>query len=58
MKMQHITLSGSGSKMPLGGLGIWKIPKEACADAVYNAIKIGYRLIDSAADYGNEKEAG
>lgn len=25
---------------------------------VYNAIKIGYRLLDGACDYGNEKEAG
>ena len=25
---------------------------------VYNAIKIGYRLLDGAGDYGNEKEAG
>lgn len=44
--------------MPLAGLGIWKIPNDVCADAVYNAIKTGYRLIDSACDYGNEKEAG
>jgi len=44
--------------MPKIGLGIWKISKETCADAVYNAIKAGYRLIDSACDYGNEVEAG
>ena len=44
--------------MPLVGFGIWKIPKETCAETVYTAIKNGYRLIDSACDYGNEKEAG
>lgn len=44
--------------MPAVGLGCWKIPKEACADAAYEAIKAGYRAIDEAADYGNEKEVG
>ena len=44
--------------MPLVGFGIWKIPKDASAETVYTAIKNGYRLIDSACDYGNEKEAG
>jgi len=44
--------------MPAIGLGLWKIPKPICADTVYNAIKIGYRLLDGAGDYGNEKEAG
>lgn len=44
--------------MPLAGLGLWKIGKDVCADTVYNAIKCGYRLLDSAADYGNEKQTG
>jgi len=44
--------------MPAIGLGLWKIPKNTCADAVYDAIKIGYRLLDGACDYANEKEAG
>lgn len=44
--------------MPVIGLGLWKIPKAVCADVVYDAIKIGYRLLDGACDYGNEKEAG
>ncbi|KAL1683736.1 NADP-dependent oxidoreductase domain-containing protein, partial [Schizophyllum commune] len=45
-------------KMPLVGFGLWKVPNETCADTVYNAIKMGYRLFDGACDYGNEKEAG
>ncbi|WED28871.1 aldo/keto reductase [Vibrio sp. DW001] len=45
-------------KIPKIGLGLWKINKEQCADTVYNAIKLGYRLLDSACDYGNEKEVG
>jgi D-xylose reductase len=40
------------------GLGIWKIPNDVCAETVYQAIKMGYRCIDSALVYGNEKEAG
>ncbi|KAF8560054.1 Aldo/keto reductase [Imleria badia] len=44
--------------MPLVGFGLWKVTKSTCADTVYNAIKAGYRLLDGAGDYGNEKEAG
>lgn len=44
--------------MPSAGLGCWKIPKPETENTVYNAIKAGFRLIDEAADYGNELEAG
>lgn len=44
--------------MPQVGFGLWKVDKATCADTVYNAIKVGYRLFDGACDYGNEKEAG
>ena len=44
--------------MPNVGLGLWKIPNEITADVTYSAIETGYRLLDSAADYGNEKESG
>ena len=40
------------------GLGLWKIPKDQCADTVYRAIEAGYRHLDSACDYGNEIEVG
>ena len=40
------------------GLGLWKIANDQCADTVYNAIKLGYRHLDSACDYGNEIEVG
>ena len=53
----HLVLN-SGDKMPMLGLGLWKIPKGECANAVYKAIESGYRLLDSACDYGNEKETG
>ena len=44
--------------MPKVGLGLWKIAQEDCAQAVYDAISIGYRHLDSACDYGNEKQVG
>jgi diketogulonate reductase-like aldo/keto reductase len=48
----------AGSAMPAVGLGLWKIDKDATADVVTDAIEIGYRHLDSAADYGNEIEVG
>jgi len=48
----------NGKEMPLVGFGLWKVNNDTCADQVYNAIKTGYRLLDGACDYGNEKEAG
>lgn len=56
--MASIILKRTNHKMPLVGLGLWKITKSHCADMVYDAIKVGYRLFDGAGDYGNEKEAG
>ncbi|KAL7580999.1 hypothetical protein ACA910_005810 [Epithemia clementina (nom. ined.)] len=38
--------------------GFWKVPKDITTDACYNAIKAGYRRLDCACDYGNEKEVG
>lgn len=49
---------GTSGQMPLIGLGLWKIDKSAVADAVVEAIRAGYRHLDSACDYGNEKEVG
>ena len=52
------TIAVGNAHMPAVGLGIWKIDRDDTARAVYDAIEIGYRHIDSAADYGNELEAG
>ena len=52
------TIAVGNTTMPAVGLGIWKIDREATAQAVQDAISIGYRHIDSACDYGNEVEAG
>ncbi|KAH8099360.1 Aldo/keto reductase [Cristinia sonorae] len=56
--MATIALSRTGAQMPTVGFGLWKVTRSTCADTVYNAIKAGYRLLDGAGDYGNEKEAG
>lgn len=55
--MQTITLN-NGVTMPQLGFGVYQIPLEETAEAVYQAIKAGYRLIDTASIYGNEKETG
>eukprot|EP01062_Namystynia_karyoxenos_P074535 TRINITY_DN71476_c0_g1_i1.p1 TRINITY_DN71476_c0_g1~~TRINITY_DN71476_c0_g1_i1.p1 ORF type:complete len:359 (+),score=123.04 TRINITY_DN71476_c0_g1_i1:83-1078(+) len=44
--------------MPLVGLGVWKASEDETAATVYEAIKAGFRHIDAAADYGNEKGVG
>ncbi|CAG8557829.1 11316_t:CDS:2, partial [Acaulospora colombiana] len=53
-----LILKPSGNPMPLIGLGLWKVPKDKTANVVFDALEIGYRLLDNAADYGNEKEVG
>ena len=47
-----------GASMPRVGLGLWKIARDRTAGLVLDAIEAGYRHLDSAADYGNEPEAG
>lgn len=44
--------------IPPVGFGFWKVDQAVCADTTYNAIKAGYRHLDCASDYGNEKEVG
>ncbi len=45
-------------EIPAVGLGLWKIERDRTAVLVEEAIRLGYRHLDSACDYGNEKEAG
>jgi D-xylose reductase len=52
------TIKVGDSTMPAVGLGLWKIDKNKTASIVEQAIATGYRHLDSAADYGNEAEAG
>ena len=56
--MQNVTLN-NGIKMPILGFGVFQIPNESeCEQAVIDAIKTGYRLIDTAASYQNETAVG
>ncbi|KAM0281786.1 hypothetical protein ACHAQH_003368 [Verticillium albo-atrum] len=48
----------SGHRIPQVGFGLWKVPSAQAADAVYTAIKSGYRHIDGAYGYANSAEAG
>ena len=52
--MEFVTLN-NGVKMPLLGYGVYQISKEECEACVINAIKVGYRLIDTAQSYFNEE---
>ncbi|MFR9098816.1 MAG: aldo/keto reductase [Anaerostipes hadrus] len=51
------TLS-NGVKIPTLGLGTWFIDDDKVADAVKDAVDLGYRLIDTAQAYGNERGVG
>lgn len=56
--MDFVTLN-NGIKMPLEGFGVFQIPDtDICEQAVTDAIKSGYRLIDTAAAYMNEEAVG
>ncbi|MCL4108566.1 UNVERIFIED_CONTAM: hypothetical protein GTU68_022868 [Idotea baltica] len=47
-----------GAKLPSVGFGFWKVEKDQTAQVCYDAIKVGYRHLDCACDYGNEVEVG
>src|SRR6476469_5568524 len=53
-----VTLN-NGVQMPILGFGVFQVPDlEECERSVYEAIQAGYRLIDTAAAYGNEEAVG
>jgi 2,5-diketo-D-gluconate reductase A len=57
MAAPPITLN-DGNRIPSVGLGVWQTPPEATQRAVAAALDAGYRHIDTAAAYGNEREVG
>ncbi len=55
--MEYITLS-NGVKMPQLGYGVYQVTKDECERCVLDALKVGYRAIDTAQAYFNEEEVG
>ena len=55
--METVKLS-NGVMMPMEGFGVFQIPEETCEQVVKDAISTGYRLIDTASSYQNEKAVG
>jgi diketogulonate reductase-like aldo/keto reductase len=55
--MDTITLNG-GVELPALGFGVFQTPPDETRDAVLAALRSGYRHIDTAAAYGNEREVG
>jgi diketogulonate reductase-like aldo/keto reductase len=55
--MENLTLN-NGVEMPALGLGVFQTPPEETRDAVRSALETGYRHVDTAAAYGNEREVG
>ncbi|MFF2214870.1 aldo/keto reductase [Streptomyces antibioticus] len=55
--MRTVTLN-NGVEMPILGFGVYQIPPEQTEQAVTDALDVGYRLLDTAAAYGNEEAVG
>ncbi|WP_212743806.1 aldo/keto reductase [Caulobacter sp. 3R27C2-B] len=63
MTMTHTTTPtvtlNNGLEMPILGFGVFQVPDPAeCERSVRDAIDVGYRLLDTAASYGNEEAVG
>lgn len=55
--MEYVKLV-NGVEMPLLGYGVFKVSPEECERCVSDALKAGYRMIDTAQAYGNEEGVG
>ena len=55
--MEYITLS-NGIKMPQLGYGVYQVTQDECERCVLDALKVGYRAIDTAQSYFNEEQVG
>lgn len=55
--MKYVKLN-NGVEMPILGFGVYQIPKEETKKCVLDAIKVGFRAIDTAQSYFNENEVG
>lgn len=55
--MEYVTLS-NGVKMPVLGYGVYQVTPEECERCVLDALKTGYRSLDTAQSYFNEEQVG
>ena len=51
-------IAANGAKIPLLGLGTWELRGRTCARVVEQALRLGYRHVDTAEMYDNEREVG
>src|SRR6266436_332143 len=56
MAMPYV--EANGARIPAVGLGTWDLRRRTCARMVEQALRLGYRHIDTAEMYGNEREIG
>ena len=56
-KVPSVALN-NGVEMPILGFGVYQIPPDETEQAVATALEVGYRLLDTAASYGNEEAVG
>ena len=56
--MSTIITLNNGVEMPALGFGVFQTPPETTTASVVEALRVGYRLIDTAASYANEREVG
>ena len=56
MAMQYV--EANGARIPPIGLGTWDLRGRTCARVVEQALRLGYRHVDTAEMYGNEREVG
>lgn len=54
----HLITLNNGVRMPILGFGVFQIPADQTEQAVIDALEAGYRLLDTAAAYGNEEAVG
>ena len=55
--MQVVTLN-NGIQMPILGFGVYQMTDAECEASILEALRVGYRLIDTASSYGNEEAVG
>src|SRR5258708_15492533 len=56
--MDISVVPGGEAHIPAGGLGIWDLRRGTCVRMVEQALRLGYRHVDTAEMYGNEREVG